>query len=256
MKKDAYYFSHFSNARHDRRIKRLRKELGIEGYGIYFMLLEVLREQIDFTYPISDIDLLAEEFGTSEVKIKTVLGSYDLFQTNGNTFTSLKFIYYLTPYLEKSQRARDAAKTRWDKINANADAKALQMQCDSECKESKGEESKVNESKVEEESLPNLNLPTSPFISQNEIITVDRFVEYSLTDEAWLLSIYEQTKYPDPKHFLPKFATWRKNSKKENATLNDFAKHFALWIGGAIEREKTELKQGTPAKVGHRNKIL
>ena len=256
MKKDAYYFSHFSNARHDRRIKRLRKDLGIEGYGIYFMLLEVLREQIDFNYPISDIDLLAEEFGASEAKIKTVLSSYELFQLNGDTFTSLKFIYYLTPYLEKSQRARDAAKIRWDRINANEDAKALQMKCDTECKESKGEESKVKESKVEEESLPNLNLPTSPFISQFEIITVDRFVEYSLTDESWLTSIHEQTRHPDPKKFLPIFATWRKNSKKETATLNDFAKHFSLWIGGAIEREKTEAKQGTPAKVGHRNKIL
>ena len=96
-----------------------------------------------------------------------------------------------------------------------------------------------------EESLPNLNLPTSPFISQYEIITVDKFVEYSLTDESWLNSICEQTRYQDPKKFLPIFATWRKNSKKETATLNDFAKHFSLWIGGAIEREKETLKNAT-----------
>jgi hypothetical protein len=43
LSKDAYYFPHFYNARHDRKIKRLRKDLGIEGYGIFFMLLEVLR---------------------------------------------------------------------------------------------------------------------------------------------------------------------------------------------------------------------
>jgi len=109
---------------------------------------------------------------------------------------------------------------------------------------------------VEEENLPNLNLPTSPFISQSETITVDMFVTYSGKDESWLNSIHEQTRHPDPKKFLPIFATWRKNSKKETATLNEFAKHFSLWIGGAIEREKTEAKQGTPARVGHRNKIL
>ncbi len=63
--KDAFYFPHFCNARHDRKLKRVRKELGLEGYGIFFMLLETLREQADYRYPIEDLDLLADEFGTS-----------------------------------------------------------------------------------------------------------------------------------------------------------------------------------------------
>jgi len=245
MKKDAYYFSHFSNARHDRRIKRLRKELGIEGYGIYFMLLEVLREQIDFSYPISDIDLLAEEFGTSEAKMKTVLTSYDLFQINGSTFTSLKFIYYLTPYLEKSQRARDAAKTRWDKINANADAKALQMQCDSECKESKVNESKVNESKVEEESLPNLNLPTSPFISQSEILPLKKIIEVVSLDDIWLQAVKELSRCEDPKKRLVTFELFLVTENKTEKTITDFKSHFAKWLPFELKREKETLKNAT-----------
>ena len=68
--KDAYYFPHFCTARNDRKVKRLRKELGVEGYGIFFMLLEVLREQTDFKFPTEDIDLLADEFNTSEQKNK------------------------------------------------------------------------------------------------------------------------------------------------------------------------------------------
>ena len=42
MEKDAFYFPHFSNARTDRKLRRVRKDLGLEGYGIYFMLLEVM----------------------------------------------------------------------------------------------------------------------------------------------------------------------------------------------------------------------
>ena len=61
MTKDAFYFPHFSNARNDRKLRRLRKELGIEGYGIYFMVLEVLRDQEGFKYPLEDLDLLSEE---------------------------------------------------------------------------------------------------------------------------------------------------------------------------------------------------
>lgn len=154
MKKDAFYFPHFCNARHDRKIKRVLKELGIEGYGIYFMLLEVLREQIDFKFPLNDIDLLADEFGTSDVKVDSVIRRYDLFQIDeeGNFF-SLKQILYLQPYIEKTQRARTAALKRWGDVNSNRlitninDANALQMQCDSNADAMQGKESKGKESK-------------------------------------------------------------------------------------------------------------
>lgn len=110
MKKDAYYFPHFSNARHDRKLRRVRKELGVEGYGIYFMLLETLRDQELFRYPIEDLDLLADEFGTSEQKIRTVICNYDLFQVidldGKESFVSMKFVEYLQPYLDNKHRNR------------------------------------------------------------------------------------------------------------------------------------------------------
>ena len=56
MKKDAYYFPHFSNARNDSKLMRIRRIFGIEGYGIYFMLLEILRDQQNFKYPLESID--------------------------------------------------------------------------------------------------------------------------------------------------------------------------------------------------------
>ena len=105
--KDAYYFPHFSNARHDRKIKRIRKELGVEGYGIFFMLLEVLRDQADYRYPIEDIDLLADEFGTSEQKVRTVIANYQLFQVDEDEmFFSSNLIMFLQPYLEAKERKR------------------------------------------------------------------------------------------------------------------------------------------------------
>ena len=158
MKKDAYYFPHFCNARSDRKIKRLKKDLGIEGYGIYFMTLEVLREQTDFKYPMSDVDLLADEFGTSEAKLQAVINSYELFNVDlDNNFFSPKLMLYLQPYIEKSERARVAAQIRWNKVkndtnastnaNANAYANALPEHCESEskCNASKGKERREKE---------------------------------------------------------------------------------------------------------------
>jgi hypothetical protein len=144
MKKDAYYFPHFCNARHDRKIQRVIKELGVEGYGIYFMLLEVLREQIDFKYPLSDIDLLSDEFKTPLAKIETVIKRYDLFQVDENqNFFSMKFIYYLQPYMERTQRAQNAANIRWSALNnKKMDANALPEHSNCNASAMQGKESK------------------------------------------------------------------------------------------------------------------
>jgi hypothetical protein len=145
MQKEAFYFPHFSNARHDRKIRRLRKELGIEGYGIYFMLLETLRDQHDMMYPLADCDLLAEEFGTSDAKIKTVLCNYELFDFDiDNRFFSPKMLVYLEPYFKMKEQRIVAGKASAAKRLLNDRSTTVQQ---SKVKESKVKESKVNNSK-------------------------------------------------------------------------------------------------------------
>jgi hypothetical protein len=149
--KDAYYFPHFCNARHDRKIKRVTKELGVEGYGIYFMVLEVLREQTDFKYPLSEIDLLAYEFGTSEQKVRVVICNYGLFEVDeNNNFFSLKLVEFMQPYLKMKAQRVNAGKASAEKrkqLNQqplNDRSTTVQQ---SKVKESKVKESKVKESK-------------------------------------------------------------------------------------------------------------
>lgn len=152
LENENVYFPHFVSARHDRKLRRVRKELGLEGYGIFFMLLEVLREQSDLKYPIDDIDLLADEFGTSEQKIRVVICNYNLFLVDENDFFfSPKQIEYLQPYFAKSKRAKHAALKRWHGEDAFAlpehsksNANAMQV------KESKGKERKGKESLIRE----------------------------------------------------------------------------------------------------------
>jgi len=183
-KKDAFYFPHFCNARNDEKIIKLRRVLGLEGYAIFFMLLETLREQSDFKLNFSSIEDLSYDWHTSKEKIYAVVNNFDLFENDGEKFFSSNLIYFLQPYLEKTARARWAASKRWtqvinalninslelkeeEKINANAlqmhqetDANALQMHkkinanaLHLQCKESKGKESKIKESKVKESKV-------------------------------------------------------------------------------------------------------
>lgn len=151
MDKDAFYFPHFSNARHDRQIRRIRQQLGIEGYGIFFMLLEILREQKNYCYPIDDIDLLADDFDTSKEKILVVIKTPGLFETVDELFFSHKFNSYMQPYLERKEHGRKAALARW------GNARALPEQCEpnaSKGKESKGKERKIKEKKVTTTAAP------------------------------------------------------------------------------------------------------
>lgn len=43
------YFSHDANARNSDKLLAVRIKHGAEGYGIYFMILERLREESDYT---------------------------------------------------------------------------------------------------------------------------------------------------------------------------------------------------------------
>ena len=151
MKKDAYYFPHFCNARNDSRILKLRRVLGVEGYGLYFMLLEVLREQYDFRFPISGIKELAYEWHISEEKIIAVIKDFDLFTIDEFHFFSQKLIEYLKPYLDKSKRAIEANRIRW--MDQKQLPNGIQMDSDteseSESNKSKANKSKANKNKIE-----------------------------------------------------------------------------------------------------------
>ncbi|MCL1633015.1 DUF4373 domain-containing protein [Sporolactobacillus sp. CPB3-1] len=43
--KDACYFIHDSNARYDPKILAMRAVFGMEGYGRYWCLIEILRDE-------------------------------------------------------------------------------------------------------------------------------------------------------------------------------------------------------------------
>jgi len=155
MEKEAFYFPHFCNARHDRKIRRLRKELGTEGYGIYFMLLETLREQQDLMYPLEDLDLLAEEFNVSEAKVRVAICNYGLFEIDEEQkFFSPKMLVYLEPYFKMKEQRKIAGQKSADKRKSIEISTTVQQPFndrstkESKVKESKEKESKVNESKI------------------------------------------------------------------------------------------------------------
>ena len=184
MSKDAYYFSHDSNARNDIKIMKLRRVLGMEGYGIYFSIIEILREQKDYKLSLDSINDISFELRVSEEKIKSVIKDYELFYIEDDLFFSARLLRSMILLDSKRKKLSEAGKkgneTRWtkidnqllisppDKISSPSDRHPIAL------KESKVKESKLNKSKVDENEekesppTPSIQIDNSLFENLNE----------------------------------------------------------------------------------------
>ncbi len=85
MANSAYWFKHDTNAKDDYKVMLLMDQLGLEGYGIFWVLIEVLREQAGYVYPVNMLPILAKRYGSSTEKFKTVVFNYGLFEVFDDT---------------------------------------------------------------------------------------------------------------------------------------------------------------------------
>ena len=85
MKKDTYYFSHDGNAKDDPKIMILIDQLGLEAYGIFWVLIETLRTQPDYRCPLVILPSLARRYNTTAEKMMVVVTKYDLFVIENET---------------------------------------------------------------------------------------------------------------------------------------------------------------------------
>ena len=84
--KDAYWFRHDSNAKDDPKIMLLIDQLGLEGYGIFWVLVELLRDQPEYKYPLKLLPTIARRYNTSAEKMLTVVQKYELFEIEHDEF--------------------------------------------------------------------------------------------------------------------------------------------------------------------------
>ena len=145
MAKEAYYFSHDANSQDDPKCMVLIDQLGMEGYGIFWALIEKLRAEKGYQLPLATIPAFAKRWGTSKEKVETVVKNYNLFKIKQNYFYSYRLKKSME---EKTERAKLSASARWGDANAlqpNNKRIANGMQKDAiKVKESKEKEKKGN----------------------------------------------------------------------------------------------------------------
>lgn len=149
MAKDAYYFSHDSNAKDDPKCVLLIEQLGLEGYGIFWVLIETLRDQPEYKYPVNLIPALARRYNTTAEKMKAVVNGYSLFMVDEQDFFSLSLMRRMEVIEEKREKARKSIAARWDKQKQlpPTDTNEIRTYNERNTDELQGKERKVKESK-------------------------------------------------------------------------------------------------------------
>jgi len=159
MSKDAFYFSHDANARNDPKILAMRSICGSEGYGWYWMLIELMREQENYCLSIAgkyDYNAIAMQLQCEPDAIKTFItdciNEFHLYETDGQLFWSdslLRRMGKMNKLRDKRKlAAHKGAEARW------SDAKRMPNACQTDAIDmpKHAKEKKTKEKKIETKS--------------------------------------------------------------------------------------------------------
>jgi len=123
------YFSHDSNAKDDPKIIKLIDALGLEGYGAFWVLIELLREQPNLRLPIASIPRICRTFGITTPKMESVIYHFELFSNDGEYFFSPSLLKRMLEMKEKyTARTVEGWKTRLQNADNQQNLPAIALQ--------------------------------------------------------------------------------------------------------------------------------
>lgn len=206
MAKEAYYFSHDANARNDEKILMLRAEHGMEGYGIYWVLLEMMFESSDTKLFHSKTKGIAVSCNVDITLLQSVINTSiteGLFASDGEKFWSESLMRRKNKFHEAREKKSLAGKKGMAKRWGNKDLDNTVITNDNTAitENNKGKESKskVNKNikekdtkKKKGEGVEKIQFAEFVHLKQNEYDElVNRFGENGARDIITILDNYK-----------------------------------------------------------------
>jgi len=157
--KNTYYFQHDYNARNDPDIISLRAEYGWEGYGIYWLLVEMMYESADSCIYNKAIAGLSKCYNIDITLLSKCIETaieVGLFGSDGNKFWSDRVLenkqYIDGLRTKRSEAGKQGMASRWGSKSEAKNEEVItplynKITNDNKGKEKKGKESKGNEIK-------------------------------------------------------------------------------------------------------------
>lgn len=255
MSKEAPYFSHDCNARTDEKIIALRIKYNWDGYGLFWALIEKLRESADYT-SVRDYNIIAYDLRTDTAKIKSIVEDFGLFTftEDGKRFYSESLNRRMKIKDHKSEQAREKALKRWGKTKEkdekeepqeyNSNAIVMQQQCSSNANKIK--ESKVKEKKEKDEKEKFSSATTQQILLSKKI---------SLDQWAMMFKISPER----IKECVKEFAEFKERHGENSqwTSESDMTKNFEFWLRSNAQpkeiKKPAKTENSTPRNI-FRNK--
>jgi hypothetical protein len=238
--KEAYYFSHDSNARQDEKILMLRAEHGWEGYGIYWALVEMMFESSDTSLHHNKIKGIAVSYNIEITVLESVINTClteELFVSDGERFWSDSLLRRKNKFKElkdkKSEAGRKGMAKRWGKDNSviTDDNNVI-------TKDNKGKESKGNKIKEKERK---------EYTSSPKQVYDEQSIPYRLA-----FRLYENILSNNPDYKQPNLQSWandvrlmieRDNRTEDQITyLMDWCQNHSFWKSNILSPSKLREK--------------
>lgn len=120
--KDTFWFPHDANSADDPKCMILIDQMGLEGYGIFWLLVEKLRSEQNYKLPLMIVPSLAKRYQTSAEKVLTIIQRYDLFKVENEEFFYSQSLLNRMESWENAKRIRSenatkAINARWNNQN-------------------------------------------------------------------------------------------------------------------------------------------
>ena len=165
----AKWFKHDSDSRYDVKIQLLREKFHAEGYGVYFMILEIIAQYAEPEHPLEEwgcvekthtVETLAKECGVSADTLRSILKQCDelgLFEkVNGRLFCK-KILPRLDEYarrvLRKSEQSTHNVRTVSEQSRTRIDKNRIDKNRIDKKRESNREEKYSSLSHITEDDL-------------------------------------------------------------------------------------------------------
>lgn len=252
------YFSHDSNARNDEKILRLRMKHGAAGYGVYFMILERLREEADYV-SAKDYNMIAFDFRVDSAIVKSVVEDFRLFAftDDGKGFYSESFLQRMNIKDSVRNKCKDAAVARWGKKSGTpiseiptteTSARSSENEVVSPTKKSaphpQQSPAPVPDHPADSPASP---APVTPVPSAPYTSTVDREVAEMKCDLSWKenVAIRYQLTAPQLDSYLADFAL---KCDKSHTSLQDARSHFCYWLQKQLDTRPKTATKPSPSK--------
>ena len=182
MKRDQY-IPHEVSMRNTSEVMNLIEKEGMEGYGIYWAIMEYLRVQDGYTGDIQSLKSLARQLRVRLPKLKRIMENYGLFSCTETTFLSPKLVEVMKPFEDRRARI-EAYKRQKQKDNSLETSDVSSKKSDIVSFEVKGKgegKGKVTTSKEEKKVDDAVVVSTPPVI-----LAWERYVDELRHEQSWI----------------------------------------------------------------------